>query len=409
MTEPNLTNPASEPRASQRLSPNVIALGFVGMLTAMSSAMIYGLLPVFMVRVLDISVASVGIIEGIAESAASLVKIVSGAVSDRIGRRKPFIVLGYTLSAIIKTIFPVAGSGSAVLAARIVDRLGKGIRDAPRDAFLTDLTAKEIRGAGFGLRLALSIFGFVVGPLIAIILMKQSDDDFRFVFWMALVPAYLSVIVLLAAVKEIPANHAEVERRSSFNRADIAALPSAFWWLIVIAGLLSLARFSQAFLVLKAHDIGVGVAYVPIVLVVMHLIFSVASYPFGILADRLDRRLQLGIGTSILVGADVVLAGAGTIWLVALGAALWGLQFGVTQGLLGATIADMAPSHLRGTAFGVYDCVIGIGAFIASAGAGVLWTVGGPPIAFGVSACIALVAGLMLILGPLPPLMRIAS
>ena len=186
-------------------------------------------------------------------------------------------------------------------------------------------------------------------------------------------------------------------------------MPAAFWWLIVIAGLLSLARFSQAFLVLKAHDIGVAVAYVPIVLVVMHLVFSAASYPFGILADHLDRRLQLGIGTVILISADVVLAGANTIWLTALGAALWGLQLGVTQGLLGATIADVAPGHLRGKAFGIYDCVIGVGAFIASAGAGVLWTVGGPSIAFGVSACVALLAGLMLVLWPLPPLMRTAS
>ena len=239
-----MTGPKTEPGASQRLSPNVTALGFVGMLTAMSSAMIYGLLPVFMVRVLGISIASVGIIEGMAESAASLVKIVSGAVSDRIGRRKPLVVFGYTLSAIIKTIFPVAGSASAVLAARVVDRLGKGI---------------------------------------------------------------------------------------------------------------------------------------------------------------------LGIGTAILISADVVLAGASTIWLTALGAALWGLQLGVTQGLLGATIADVAPDHLRGTAFGVYDCVIGVGAFIASAGAGALWTVGGPSIAFGASACVALLAGLMLMLWPLPRTMRIAS
>jgi MFS family permease len=407
MTEPKVTISASEPRA-QRLSPNVAALGFVGMLTAMSSAMIYGLLPVFMVRVLGISIASVGIIEGMAESAASLVKIVSGAVSDRIGRRKPLVVFGYTLSAIIKTIFPVAGGASAVLAARVVDRLGKGIRDAPRDAFLADLTAKEIRGEGFGLRLALTIFGFVVGPLIAIGLMKLSGGDFRFVFWMALVPAYLSVIVLLFAVKEFPSNHAEIQRPFSFSRSDITALPAAFWWLIAIAGLLSLARFSQAFLVLKAHDIGVGVAYVPIVLVVMHLVFSAASYPFGILADHLDRRLQLGIGTVILISADVVLAGASTIWLTALGAALWGLQLGVTQGLLGATIADVAPDHQRGTAFGVYDCVIGVGAFIASAGAGALWTVGGPSIAFSASACVALLAALMLVLRPLPRTMRIA-
>ena len=200
----------------------------------------------------------------------------------------------------------------------------------------------------------------------------------------------------------MPFNHDEIHRPLSFRRSDITALPAAFWWLIAIASLLSLARFSQAFLVLKAHDIGIGVAYVPIVLVVMHLVFSVAAYPFGILADHVDRRLQLGIGTVVLVGADVVLAGASTIWLTALGAALWGLQLGVTQGLLGATIADVAPDHLRGTAFGIYDFAIGVGAFIASAGAGALWMAGGPHIAFGMSACVAAAAGLMLVLRPLP-------
>ena len=195
-----------------------------------------------------------------------------------------------------------------MLAARVIDRLGKGIRDAPRDAFLADLTAKEIRGEGFGLRLALAISGFVVGPLIAIGLMKLSGDDFRLVFWIALIPAYLSIVVLLVAVKELPFNHDESQPRLPIRRSDIAALPAAFWWVIAIASLLSLARFSQAFLVLKAHDIGVDAAFVPMVLVVMHLVFSVAAYPFGILADHLDRRLQLGIGTVILIGADVVLA-----------------------------------------------------------------------------------------------------
>ena len=379
------------------------------MLTAMSSAMIYGLLPVFMVRVLGISIASVGIIEGTAEAANSLIKIVSGTASDRIGRRKPLVVFGYMLSAVIKTIFPIAATPSAVLAARVIDRLGKGIRDAPRDAFLADLTAKEIRGEGFGLRLALAISGFVVGPLIAIALMKLSGDDFRLVFWIALVPAYLSIIVLLVAVKELPSNYDSSLPRLSIRRGDIIALPAAFWWVISIAGLLSLARFSQAFLVLKANDIGVDAAFVPMVLVVMHLVYSMAAYPFGILADRLDRRLQLGIGTVILVGADVVLASASTIWLTALGAALWGLQLGVTQGLLGATIADVAPDRLRGTAFGIYDVAIGVGTFVASAGAGVLWMAGGPSLAFAFSACVAIAAILMLLLRSLPQATNPAS
>jgi MFS family permease len=379
------------------------------MLTAMSSAMIYGLLPVFMVRVLGISIASVGAIEGAAEAANSLVKILSGTASDWTGRRKPLVVFGYTLSAIVKTMFPIAGTASVVLAARVIDRLGKGIRDAPRDAYLADLTAKEIRGEGFGFRLALAISGFVLGPLIAIGLMTLSSDDFRLVFWIALIPAYLSIVVLLVAVKELPSHHDESQPWYPIRRSDFTVLPAAFWWVAAIATLLSLARFSQAFLVLKANDIGVDSAFVPMVLVVMHLVFSVAAYPFGILADHLDRRLQLGIGTVILLCADVVLANASTVWLTALGAALWGLQLGVTQGLLGAAIADAAPDRMRGAAFGIYDVAIGVGTFVASAMAGALWMAGGPSLAFGFSACVAVAAALMLMLRPLPQTTNSAS
>jgi len=256
------------------------------MLTAMSSAMIYGLLPVFLVKALGISIASIGLIEGVAEASTSLITIASGALSDWVGRRKPLVVFGYTLSAITKTIFPIAGTAFAVLVARVIDRMGKGIRDAPRDAFLADLITQEIRGAGFGLRLALAVSGFVVGPLIAVVLMKLSGDDFRLVFWIALIPAYLSTLVLLVVVREFTFNHDEEERLLPISRKDVIALPAAFWWVIVIASLLSLARFSLAFLVLKAQDIGVDAAYVPLVLVVMHLVFSLAAYPFGILADH---------------------------------------------------------------------------------------------------------------------------
>jgi hypothetical protein len=242
------------------------------MLTAMSSAMIYGLLPVFLVRVLGASMASVGLIEGMAEAAGSFIKIFSGTLSDRIGRRKPLVVFGYTLSAVIKTLFPLAADGATVFAARTIDRMGKGFRDAPRDAFLADLTAPEIRGTGFGLRLALAIAGFVVGPVAAIGLMRISGDDFHLVFWIALVPAYLSIVVLLLAVREVPpADHAD--RRPPIRRSDLAALPPGFWWAIMVASLLSLARFSPAFLILKAHEIGVEATFVPMILVVMYLVF----------------------------------------------------------------------------------------------------------------------------------------
>ena len=360
MTVPDQRGPPCAAPARGTFSPNVAILGYVSMLTAMSSAMIYGLLPVFLVKALGVSIASVGLIEGVAEAGTSLIKIASGAVSDRIGRRKPVVVFGYTLSAITKTIFPIAGTVFAVLVARVIDRMGKGIRDAPRDAFLADLTTEEIRGAGFGLRLALAITGFVVGPLVAVALMRLSDDNFRLVFWIALIPAYLSILVLLVVVKELPFNH-DAEKRPPIGRGNIAALPAAFWWVIVIASVFSLARFSQAFLVLKAYNVGVDAAYVPLVLVVTYLVFSVAAYPFGMLADHMDRRLQLAIGAVILVCADIVLASASSVWLTALGASLWGLQLGVTQGLLGATVADAAPGHLRGTAFGIFDVAIGAG------------------------------------------------
>jgi MFS family permease len=372
------------------------------MLTAMSSAMIYGLLPVFLVRVLGASMASVGLIEGMAEAANSFVKILSGAASDWIGRRKPLVVFGYALSAVVKTLFPLAGSVSTVLTARIVDRLGKGIRDAPRDAFLADLTTPEIRGSGFGLRLAVAISGFVVGPFLAIALMKLSGDDFRLVFWIALIPAYLSVLLLLMTVKELPLNHDDSQRPLAIRRSELAALPAMFWWVIAIASLLALARFSQAFLVLKAHDVGVDAAFVPMMLVVTYLVFSATAYPFGVLADRIDRRLQLAVGTVILIGADVVLAAANNIGLAVLGAALWGLQLGLTQGLLGAAVADAAPDRLRGTAFGIYDVAVGVAAFVASSGAGVLWMVGGPALAFGASACVGGIAALLLLLRRLP-------
>jgi MFS family permease len=393
--------PARAVSPERPLSPNVAVLGYVSMLTAMSSAMIYGLLPVFLVRVLGVSMVSVGLIEGLAEAANSLIKIFSGALSDRIGRRKPLVVFGYTLSAVIKTLFPLAGAAWTVLVARVIDRFGKGIRDAPRDAFLADLTAPEIRGTGFGLRLALAIAGFVVGPIVAIGLMKLSGDDFRLVFWIALIPAYLSIVLLLLAVKEEP-GAADGGRRRLIRRGDIAALPPPFWWAIVVASVLSLARFSPAFLILKAHEVGVDAAFVPVILVVMYLVYSLTAYPFGILADHLSRRLQLGIGAIILIAADVVLAVAGTVWWTALGAALWGLQLGITQGLLGAAIADAAAHRLRATAFGIYDVAIGVTALAASAGAGALWTAAGSAAPFAVGGCVAAVAVLLLLLRPLP-------
>ena len=322
-----MTQPLNPSRSAQRsLSPNVVVLGVVSLLMGMSSAMIYGVLPVFLVTVLGASTAAVGLIEGTAEATTSLVKIFSGVVSDWIGRRKPLVALGYGLSAVNKLLFPFAESASAVLVARIADRLGKGMRDAPRDALLADVTPAAIRGTGFGLRLALYTVGAVLGPLTAIALMTLSGDNFRLVFWVALIPGFASLVVLLVGVKE-PA-HPYPDDSWGIRRSDLALLTVPFWWAIAIAAIFSLARFSPAFLALKAHDVHVDAAFVPIILVAMYLAYCAASYPFGILADRVNRHLQLGIGAVTLIAADLTLAGARTVWMTVLGAALWGLQMG---------------------------------------------------------------------------------
>jgi MFS family permease len=390
----NTAVPTGQP--GRGLSPNVAVLGIVSLLMGMSSAMIYGLLPVFLVKALGASATIVGLIEGLAEATTSVMKIFSGAASDLIGRRKPLVVLGYALSAVNKLLFPLAETASTVLVARIADRIGKGIRDAPRDALLADMTPAEIRGAGFGLRFALYTIGAVAGPLAAIALMTASGDDFRLVFWIALLPGFASIVVLLIGVTEEPCRRSDAVTWLPIRRSDLAQLSAPFWWAISIAAIFSLARFSPAFLVLKAHDIGVDAAFVPFILVIMYAVYSAAAYPFGVLADHVDRHLQLGIGAVVLIGADLLLASADAVWMAALGAALWGLQMGVTQGLLSAAVADAAPQQLRGTAFGILDLAVGLATFTASAGAGLLWTFAGPAGSFVAGAALAAAVIVML-------------
>ncbi len=388
-------------RAAGKLSPVVVALGLVSLLMGMSSAMVYGLLPVFLVTALGATTMTVGLIEGIAEATTSFAKIFSGAASDRIGRRKPLVVLGYGLSAVTKLLFPLAGAASTVLIARFVDRVGKGIRDAPRDALMTDVMPSGIRGSGFGLRQTLYTIGAITGLLAAILLMRASGDDFRLVFWCAAVPALLSVPVLLVGVRE-RSDLATDKSRIAIRLSDVAGLPAAFWLTASIAAALALARFSPAFLVLEARHVGVDAAFVPAMLVLMNVAYALAAYPFGVLADRIDRRLQLGIGTTVIIAADLVLASADNPWTAAVGAALWGLQMGVLQGLLSAMIADAAPDRLRGTAFGTYEVAVGVATFLASAAAGVLWMLGGPALTFLAGAALAGAALVLQLARPVP-------
>ncbi len=364
-------------------------LGFVSMLMDISSEMIHGLLPIYLTTVLAASPLAVGLIEGIAEATAATTKLFSGALSDRLQNRKVLTALGYGLAAATKPIFPLATTVGWVVVARFVDRLGKGIREAPRDALITDLTPAGARGASFGLRQALDTIGAVVGPLIAIALMWLTADRFATVFWIAVVPAACAVLLIVFAVKE-PARRADAGKpRPALHGADLRRLDAAFWRVIVIAALFSLARFSEAFLLLRASALGLPAALAPAALVVMNVAYAASAYPLGALSDRTDRSVILGVGLIVLVAADLMLALTSSWIGLAAGIALWGIHLGCTQGLLSALVADAAPEDLRGTAFGVFYLVTGAALLGASFLAGLIWDVAGPSATFATGAGLA--------------------
>ena len=354
------------------LPRGVWALGFVSLFMDVSSEMIHALLPVFLVSVLGASVTLVGWIEGVGEAVASMTKIFSGAVSDRLGRRKPLAIAGYGLAAVTKPLFAVAPTAGWVFAARVTDRIGKGIRGAPRDALVADLAPPSVRGAAFGLRQALDTVGAFAGPLLAIALMTLTAGAFRTVFWIAVLPAAVSVLLLVVFVREPPREAGPIQRTYSFRKA-CRALGAPFWWLIGVAALFTLARFSEAFLVLKASDAGLAAAWVPLVLVVMNIAYSASAYPAGLLSDRVDRWVVLAAGAALLIAGDLVLAFADSVAAALAGIALWGLHMGFTQGLFAALVADASAEPIRGTAFGIFNFVTGLVLLAASVLAGLLW------------------------------------
>jgi len=384
------------------LPRSIVALGLVSLFMDMSSEMIHSLLPVFLVTVLGASALSVGFIEGIAEATASIAKVFSGVISDWMGRRKPLVLLGYGLAALTKPLFPLATGIGAVLTARFIDRIGKGIRGAPRDALIADITPPEIRGAAYGLRQTLDTVGAFAGPLLAMALMAATQDNFRLVFWMAVIPAFICVLLIIFGVKEPeitrPATHPTIKIRP-IRRENLRRLVPRFWWLVAFAAVLTCARFSEAFLLLRAENVGMAVTWVPTVLIVMNIVYAPSAYPFGKLSDNGGRRRLLPWGIGFLIVSDLVLALAGSIWLVSLGAALWGLHMGATQGLLSALVADAAPADLRGTAFGVFNLASGLALLAASVIAGGLWTAFGPEMTFYAGAAFATLALIGLLSG----------
>ena len=383
--------------ASPSIPRGVWVLGFVSLLMDISSELIHSLLPVFMVSALGASVLMVGIVEGVAEATALIVKVFSGALSDYLGRRKGLAVLGYGLGAVSKPLFALATSMQWVLAARFMDRIGKGIRGAPRDALIADITPPEIRGAAYGLRQSLDTVGAFAGPLLAIALMIVFAGDFRAVFWFAVIPAFLCVALLIAGVREPAAPRRDGKTASPIHWRTLRALSRDYWWVVVIGGVFTLARFSEAFLILRARDFGLPDTYAPAVLIVMNVVYALTAYPAGRLADRMSHRTLLIIGLALLVLADLVLALAPGLGALALGVVLWGLHMGLTQGLLATMVADAAPPELRGTAFGFFSFVSGIAMLIASVLAGLLWDQFGAATTFYAGAAISAVALVLLI------------
>lgn len=383
--------------AIRRIPRTIWILGLVSLLTDMSSEIIHSLLPVFLISALGASATVLGAIEGIAEAAASITKVFSGVLTDWYCRRKPLVVIGYTLAAVSKPLFPLAGTVGWVFAARFVDRIGKGIRGAPRDALVADVAPITMRGTAYGLRQALDTLGAFLAPLIAILLMSLLANDVRAVFWIAVLPAWIGVALLIVGVAE-PARHVEeVLQYARPHFRDLRQLGAPYWSVVSIALLFTLARFSEAFLVLRVHDVGVSLAWTPLALVVMNCTYVASAFPVGRLADRIDRIWLLSAGFAALIAADLTLALARQPIVVLLGIAIWGLHMGLTQGVLAAMVADAASVALRGSAFGVFHFGCGVATFLASLLAGILWQTVGPSFTFlsGAAFSAAALAGIV--------------
>lgn len=367
-------------------------MGFVSLFMDTSTELIHSLLPVFLVSVLGASALTVGFIEGVAEATTAITKVFSGTLSDYLGKRKMLTVIGYGLAAVTKPLFPLAGSVSWIFTARFIDRIGKGIRGAPRDALIGDIAPSHLRGACYGLRQSLDTVGAFAGPLLAIAFMVLLANDFQAVFWIAVIPALISVAILIFAVKEPETTRSEGETRSPIQVRDLRQMGAAYWWLVIVGAVVALARFSEAFLVLRAENVGLSIALVPMVFVVLNAVYAVSAYPAGTLSDRMDRRIVLAVGFVVLIAADVVLALATSIWLVMAGVALWGLHMGLTQGLLAAMVADTTPPKIRGTAFGIFNLATGLALLGGNLIAGLLWDHYGPSGTFFMGAGVTAVA-----------------
>ena len=387
-----MESPVTTPKTALPSIPRTVwTLGFVSLCMDVSSELVHSLLPIFLATTLGASVLSIGIIEGIAEATAMMVKVFSGALSDYIGKRKGLLLLGYGMAALTKPLFPLAHSIETVLTARFLDRIGKGIRGAPRDALVADVAPAEIRGACFGLRQSMDTVGAFLGPGLAIVLMLWLNDIHQ-VLWFAVVPAALVIVLIMVGVQEPVPEERTKRFRSPIHREQLRRFGADYWWVVLIGAVFTLARFSEAFLILRGQQMGISSSWVPLVMVVMSTFYTASAYPAGWLSDRISRRHLLAYGLGLLVIADLVLGQATSISAVYVGAALWGLHMGFSQGILATLVADTTPSDMKGTAFGVFNLLSGLAMLLASVIAGSLWQYWGASTTFYTGAVIAGVA-----------------
>lgn len=375
----------------------IVALGFVSMLTDLSSELIFSLLPVFLVSVFGTNALVIGLIEGFAESIALIIRVFSGMYSDYLGKRKILAIYGYSFSALSKPLFALATNIGMIFLARFLDRIGKGMRGSPRDALIADIAPDTRYGAAYGLRQSLDTVGAIIGPLLALVLMIIWNNNFQAVFWVAVIPGILSVLILVFFVQE-PVKPVDTKAINPIQPKEIKRLSHAYWYVVIIGAIFTLARFSEAFLLLRGHQVGSPITWVPLILVVMYLMYSVSAYPFGKLTDTMNHYKLLVIGLFILIAADLILAFSHSLLFVYIGSCLWGLHMGVTQGLLAAMVANTAPDDLRGTAFGFFNLICGIAMLVASLLAGLLWDSLGSVFTFSIGAlfCVVCLFGISL-------------
>jgi len=380
---------SDRPAIKIRIPRTVWVLGFVSLLMDISSEMIHALLPLFMAGTLGASAIWIGLVEGIGEGTALIAKVFSGVVADRFGHKKRLVFAGYFLGVISKPVFALAGSMPVVLAARFFDRIGKGLRGAPRDAIVADVTDESIRGAAYGLRQSLDAAGAFVGPLLAALLLLLWTEELRSIFWIALIPGAACLALILFGVEDNVTPTVNT-KHIAWKDLKIVITP-AFVQLVILGTLFSLARFSNAFIVLRAADIGIEHAWIPMTVVLMNIAFSLSSYPFGKLADKLNPMKLLALGMVLLALANLLFAYAANYRILAAGIVLFGMHLGATQGIFSTIISEIAPSEVRATAFGIFNFFSGLALLASGLVAGSLWEYMGAQYCFGGGVVFALI------------------